>query len=848
MDIRRNGMVLVLLVLAGCAPQPQPGFQRGPAGSQFFEADVEQRALAIAPLGVSLRLGGTEFLNRMAAAFSRDGAPIAYREPEIPVAHGQAGLVFQLERVDGQGPGIRYEVTESHGGAQTVLRFSSDAPLPGIALQGVAPPGLLPVRLAPRSDREMIQSAMGPAWFASCDGLYDAKRDQGIGIDQPFQYSPGIGPDGQGLLGILVAPGHSRQADVTFTLHRNLLQSRFNYAPPAGWPLAVLRPQPAGWYILRPPGTADGPELERWLRANLAFGGELTRIPPGGGIPELWCAAGESSDNLSGEPGPWRDWKKKLDQTRDIYRRVTERGEQYNWQHVRELLATTVEDYWFHGNVRTNVSGPLRIGAPLSLEHARMWVSLAGLSGQTVVLGDELEKLPAERVELLRAILPPAPVRTTDLFAHELPERWGLTATREWRVGPSATSVEPVLIVGVFNWSAEARRMPIRFAELMPALKARPGAAEGTFAVWDVWGGSLLAAAKEGLVLPMPSVSGRVLCIVPVAGDRPTFLGAGRHLVQGLLELKDLGWDADAVTLSGAVDLPAGDAYELRFFLPEGEQSFEIEDARSPGAAVLVRRDGPVRRVTLTANEDGHVRWSVRFRRVPQTFAAPSAPGSLNAVQNTRGVLLSWNGRDERAARYRVYRDGKRIAETLEPRHQDSSAEYDRQYTYEVAGVDFAGRESPRSAPVTHRTPVPASANLTDLVPLVAEQEHLAVMSDRSAAGNPLRVAGKRFHRGLGTHSNARICYHLGAGYETFTGEVGIDDETEGQGSCIFKIVADGEVLFTSKLLRSGEAPQPFSVSVRDRMTLELIVTDGGDHPDNDHADWGNPYLRARVR
>ena len=118
----------------------------------------------------------------------------------------------------------------------------------------------------------------------------------------------------------------------------------------------------------------------------------------------------------------------------------------------------------------------------------------------------------------------------------------------------------------------------------------------------------------------------------------------------------------------------------------------------------------------------------------------------------------------------------------------------------------------------------------------------------RLASGNPLRMAGKRYHRGLGTHSNARLCYHLGAGFDTFTGEVGIDDETEGKGSCIFKIIADGETLFTSRLLRGGEAPQPFSVSVRNRMTLELIVTDGGDRPDNDHADWGNPYLQALVR
>ncbi|HQA45430.1 MAG TPA: NPCBM/NEW2 domain-containing protein [Phycisphaerae bacterium] len=847
MSVARKATILGLILFTGCTM---------PATRQDFEqrSALEQYVLSIVPLGAPVRLGGVNFLTNIHATFSRDGKPLPYREATIPVAHGQHGLVFQLESTLGDGPGIRYELIEMSGGSPVVLRFSSDAPLPDIALQAIAPPDLLPVRLAARSERETIHSIMGPAWFASCDGLYDRPGDRGIGISQPFQYSPSFGPDKQGLLGILMASGGERQLDVTFTLHKDLLKARFDYAPLPGRSTAVTDLRPAGWGILRSPGTAEAPELEKWLSGNLAFGGALTRTPPGGGVPELlWATAGTPGDVTSGPEGgqaarPPADWKKKLDKTRDIYRRVTERGEHYNWQHARELLATAIEDYWAHGIVRTNMPGPLLIGPPLSLEHARMWVSLMGLSGQTVVLGDALAQLPGERVELLRTILPPAPVRTTDLFAHRLPEQWVLTSTRDWQVAPSGTAVEPVMIVGLFNWSAEPRQMSIRLADLMPGLEARPGYTTGTFAVWDVWECRLATLVRDELMMPMQPASGRLLCIVPVADARPTLIGAGRHIAQGQLELKGLAWDAQQSTLRGAVDLPAHDSYELRCLLPEGEQSFEIEDVQAPGATVLIRRDGPVRRVTLTADRDLPAQWSIKFRKASQTFEPPTAPSGLNATQNTRGVLLAWNGQDGCAARYRVYRDGQQIAETIEPRHQDSTAEYGRQYAYTVSAIDYAGRESPASAPITHRTPVPASTNLTDLVPLVAEQEHLAVTADRSAAGNPLRVAGKRFHRGLGTHSNARICYYLGAGYENFTGEVGIDDETEGHGSCIFKILADGEVLFTSKLLRGGDAPQSFSVSVRDRLVLELIVTDGGDHPDHDHADWGNPYLQARVR
>jgi hypothetical protein len=843
MNLRRCAIILLLILPTGCTSPPAGR----PQNAQ--KSELQKLAASIVPLGVPVRVGGAGFLTQPAVAFSRDGQPVPYREAEVPVSHGPAGLLFQLQPAYGNGPGIRYEIVESRGGTPVLVRFSSEAALPDISIEAAAPGGLLPVRLEAGGEGEVVHSAIGPAPFASCDGLYNPRQDRAVGIDRPFQYTPGEGPDKPGLIGIMMRSGGAHELGVTFRFHPDLLKSAFQFAPPAQEQRRPSEEAPATWCIMRPPGATDVAELEPWLKENLAFGGELVRLTPGGGVPELLCAKGAPN---SGTPADgqarWRAWKKKLDKTRDTYSRVIERGENYNWQQVRELLAATVEDYWSHGIVGANAPGPLLIDAPLSLEHARLWVSLMGLSGQTVVLGDDLRKLPAERVELLRAILPPAPVRTLDLFAHKLPEQWVLTATRTWRTPENLVSIEPIIILGVFNLSLEPRRMPVRLADLMPALQILPGGGRPAFAVWDVWNRKLVAVARDTLSLPMRPASGRVFCIVPAANDRPSLIGAGRHIVQGQLELTELCWDPTQAAMSGTVDLPARDPYELRFLVPEGDKSFEIDETQAQGAAAQVSRDGPVRRVTLTADADGRVRWTVKLRPASQQLEAPAAPSGLGARQNTRGVLLTWPARDERAVLYRVYRDDKMLAESAEPEYQDSTAEYGRQYTYALAAVDYAGRESPQSEALTHRTPVPASTNLTDLVPLLAEQEHLAVMPDTSAAGHPLRVTGKRYHRGLGTHSNARIRYYLGNGYEKFTGEVGIDDETEGKGSAVFKIMADGRPLFTSPVMRGQATPVAFSVPVRGCTNLELIVTDAGDNPDNDHADWGNPYLEARVR
>jgi len=188
------------------------------------------------------------------------------------------------------------------------------------------------------------------------------------------------------------------------------------------------------------------------------------------------------------------------------------------------------------------------------------------------------------------------------------------------------------------------------------------------------------------------------------------------------------------------------------------------------------------------------------------------------------------------------------IGECDRPPFHDHSVRYDTTCIYRVSGVDWAGNESELSTGLPYRTPVPASTNLTQLVPLSARQDAFALGTNQGVSGRPLRVAGRRYRLGLGTHANASIRYFLGEGYARFSGEVGIDDGTEGAGSAIFRILGDGRELFASKVKRGGERAGPFNVSVAGVMVLDLVVEDAGDGTEGDHANWGNPYLRTAPR
>lgn len=110
-------------------------------------------------------------------------------------------------------------------------------------------------------------------------------------------------------------------------------------------------------------------------------------------------------------------------------------------------------------------------------------------------------------------------------------------------------------------------------------------------------------------------------------------------------------------------------------------------------------------------------------------------------------------------------------------------------------------------------------------------------MADKSVDGNPLRIGGKSYASGVGTHAASRVRVRLN-GATRFQAWVGVDDETGGKGSVIFRIDADQTHTWSSGVIRGGEAARRFDLDVTPYKELVLEVTDGGDGISHDHANW----------
>lgn len=121
----------------------------------------------------------------------------------------------------------------------------------------------------------------------------------------------------------------------------------------------------------------------------------------------------------------------------------------------------------------------------------------------------------------------------------------------------------------------------------------------------------------------------------------------------------------------------------------------------------------------------------------------------------------------------------------------------------------------------------------------VATQGHGKPGINTSVDGKPLTIAGDVFKRGFGTHAESSLLIKLNGKAKSFSAMVGMDDEIKGQNPAAeFEIYGDNKKIWSSGIMKLGDKAKPVSVSLEGVQQVELVVTDGGNGPYYDHADW----------
>jgi len=289
------------------------------------------------------------------------------------------------------------------------------------------------------------------------------------------------------------------------------------------------------------------------------------------------------------------------------------------WEGFKIALDATMRFYFMHNNVWYADPDVVMVRDPLTLEQARMWATLQGLTGQALLASDRMMDLPEERVELYRRIFPAVDIRPLDLFP-------SLTRKPIWdlKVQHLGRSYD---VVGLFNFDDISKKpIYLNWKEL--------GLADGQpVHIYDFWHREYLGAFPKGFSIGIAPASCRVLTLLPASKDIQ-LISTSRHLTQGWLDLLSLKYDADKTTYHGRSRIIRNDPYVLTFVFPP-DRNFAVKEVIADGLPVKVANHHGWATVEITPDNTRGVSWSVAF--VPESWYH-------HPVNNPKGVVVEQTG------------------------------------------------------------------------------------------------------------------------------------------------------------------------------------------------------------
>ena len=141
---------------------------------------------------------------------------------------------------------------------------------------------------------------------------------------------------------------------------------------------------------------------------------------------------------------------------------------------------------------------------------------------------------------------------------------------------------------------------------------------------------------------------------------------------------------------------------------------------------------------------------------------------------------------------------------------------------------------------------------LSDLVPSAVEEtpyfgRRTAYRKDVGLSGDPLKMDGRAYDRGLAVHSRSVLTYDLDRRYATFEATVGFDDAAKKKGRVECRVFADGKELYANPDLRGDAPPVRLALPVAGAEQLQLVVDFGPDEDTGDRVIWGDARLYRRT-
>ena len=251
--------------------------------------------------------------------------------------------------------------------------------------------------------------------------------------------------------------------------------------------------------------------------------------------------------------------------------------------------------YFLNGRIWYNDPDPVYVRASNPTTSAEWMCSWLAVTGGMHTSSEQYTDLPADRLNLLRRCLPSHELaaRPVDLFETNNPRIWLVQNDR-------------LNIVGLFNWDQKNVTEIVYDMEKLGLDKSK------TYVAFDYWANKFVDPISVRLKQSLPGGTCRVLALRPQT-DYPQLLSTSRHITQGLMDVIDEKWDANAKVLSGKSRVVGNDPYELRIVLPANGSWKAAKVTTSKGRIKILEQNQTGIRIQIDSPKSRVLLWAVEF-------------------------------------------------------------------------------------------------------------------------------------------------------------------------------------------------------------------------------------------
>jgi len=242
--------------------------------------------------------------------------------------------------------------------------------------------------------------------------------------------------------------------------------------------------------------------------------------------------------------------------------------------------------------------------APRTRDARRRLLTMAYVASGRFLMGNSFAKLTPEMFHDVTRVFPfhsqARSARPVDALIRRVPQIYDYPVTEDWH---QVTLYNPS-----DNDSLDVT-VPLAGAPAAGGLGLDP---DGVYYAYDFWNDSFVGtfSGTDNLTQTLRPAEARMISLRRRQAT-PQVLSTSRHLMQGLVELRDVRWDGDTQTLQGHIYVPAGDPVTIHFAGNGARaRSCTVED----GQGTIEDSDAAVGKLCVQPKQTQWVFWQIRFK------------------------------------------------------------------------------------------------------------------------------------------------------------------------------------------------------------------------------------------